>query len=137
MSKNYIKSLNRDLNKLIKSLKVNNKITQVLPNDRSEKELICNRIVLNDLKKAQNYLKIGSFEKAANLICNIPYTIYGYGVDEQNILESKTKKKRLYVGSNAVYSKTDTLRHYIRMIDLTDVSSMRNKKIWNNVLVIG
>jgi hypothetical protein len=71
------------------------------------------------LIKAKGLLRT-DFDKAAGLIANIPY----YLVNPNSDLD--TKKYR-YVGSDAVYSETDILRHYVRMVDLDNGQSVVGK----------
>jgi len=86
---------------------------------KDNKILMGNERVIKDLNKALQIFD-KDFNKACELICNLPYQMVGPH-SEINL------KQNPIVGSDAAYSRTDTLRHYVRMLPETDFS---NSKVW-------
>lgn len=92
---------------------------------KENKTLLANQRVIDQLNEALELFD-KNFNRSCELICEIPYQIVSPS-PKVNI------KKYPIIGSNEVYSRTDTLRHYVRMLPETD---FENSKIWNNVLVL-
>jgi hypothetical protein len=126
-SENYMAKLVKELAELNKKLK------EVKPGQsvKAKSKFLANKKVIDDLKKAEGLLKT-NFNKAATLISNIPYYIVSFREGE----EFKPKAKYKYYGTDDVYSETDSLRHYIRMIDLSGGGQVGKGELWNNIMVL-
>lgn len=124
MSKKFTRNnLKRMLSNTVDKLQLLESETTPL-NKKQDKTLLANQKIISMLKEALEKYDT-DFNKSCELICEIPYNIVNPGSDMD---------KYPIIGSSATYSRTDTLRHYVRMLPETDFS---NKNVWNNVLVIG
>ena len=126
MRTNYFKKLVKDLDKLLAEIQPLKRLRVALT-EQEDQQALANAKIINDLKKARKLLH-KDFDAAAALIANIPYFLKSPHGD--------ITKQDKYVGSMKVYRVTDTLRHYVRMIDLSREGQVGKGKIWNNVLVL-
>lgn len=119
------KNLKKQLKSTIDEIQLLKDSKTPLSNEENQ-TLLANEEVISTLKEALSLFET-DFNKSCELICEIPYLIVSPS-------KKTNLKKYKFVGSNEVYSRTDSLRHHIRMLSESDFS---NKKIWNNTLILG
>lgn len=95
--------------------------TKTKLSSKDQKKVLMNQFTYNQLVEAQSLMD-SNFSKCCELICDIPYRI----VEPQ----PSVTKSRQYVGSILVYSKTDTLRHIIRMLPK---ETFKNQQVPSNM----
>lgn len=135
-SKKYLKSLKSlitRINKKISLLEENQYSTKLAKKDTS-KNLMGSKDIIENLKLAQELLKNNEYQKAFDLICEIPHYIVE---PHENIeIERFIVNNKVYIGSSKMYIMLDTARHYCRMISLDNELSLNTKQINNNLLFL-